>query len=223
MNANVKTAPTVAPVAAPGADLKNMNSDELRAMLNVLRNNEIDLEDKELATNQKQQTAVVARIRELKANKAADLTKIAQAIKDQGFKVHELFSDSDIVAYATDKGLLTAKPTKVKRAGAGNSTAKTPNASESNAVFLIAPKVDGDHHRTVDTVHRQGRANENPFSITTPLLRAAGKDADDTIKNLTKLVQPESAEYAKSDAGKAELAKIAKLILKAAAKAKKAA
>lgn len=229
MNSNVKTAPTVAPVAAPGADLKNMNSDELRAMLNVLRNNEIDLEDKELATNQKQQTAIVARIRELKANKVAELTKIAEAIKTQGFKVHELFNDSDIVAYATDKGLLTAKATKSPKAPKADGATKVPKASDNNQIFLTVPKQAGGKGPATDWVVRQGRIDEpqngksgTPFAtIPKAAVALKGVDVTTTEKNLAQHLNKDAAnlEYAKSPKGKAELTKIAEFIFKYANKA----
>lgn len=217
--------------AAPVADLNTMNVNDLRDYLNGLRNQELDLEnEKDLAANQKQQAAVVAKIRELKQNRNTELTKIAAAIKSQGFTVQELFTDSplsqfsddEIAAEAKARGLTTGKTAKT--AGEAKSR-KTPEsreyASSKNPVLLVAPRIATDHHKTIDTVLHRGRVNENPFAVSTPLLRAAGKDEKATVANLLKLVKPESKEYADSDAGKAELAKLAKLIVKAKEKADK--
>ena len=227
-------APTVAPTAAadPVADIKTMNATELRAFLNVLRNDEFDLADKELAANQKQQAAVVAQIRELKANRSTELTKIADAIKAQGFSVKELFSDDaiklftneELLAEAKVRGISTGKVPKADGAAATPKAPKAPKAWESNDVLLIAPKGPTDtHHKDKDAVIRQGQVKVAGFSVNKPLLRVAGKDANETIANLMKLVQPESAEFAKSADGKAELERIAKYILKAKEKASAAA
>jgi predicted XRE-type DNA-binding protein len=223
---------TNAVATAPVADLNKMNVNDLRDYLNGLRSQELEIEnDKELAANQKQQAAVVAKIRELKANRAGELTKIAEVIKAQGFTVQELFadeafsyfSDDEIAAEAKARGLTTGKT--VKAATGESKTRKAPEsreyASSKNPVFLVAPRIDSDHHKTIDTVLHQGRVNENPFAVSTPLLRAAGKDEKATIANLLKLVKPESADYAKSEAGQAELAKLAKFIVKAKEKADK--
>lgn len=225
MNATVTTAPV--------ADLNKMNANDLRDYLNGLRNQELDIEnEKELAANQKQQAAVVAKIRELKASRTTELTKIAEAIKTQGFTVQELFaeaafsyfSDDEIAAEAKARGLTTGK-TAAKGATGESKTRKTPEsreyASSKNPILLVAPRIATDHHKTIDTVLHQGRVNENPFAVSTPLLRAAGKDEKATVANLLKLVKPESAEYAKSEAGQAELNKLAKLIVKAKEKADK--
>lgn len=246
MNANVKaTAPTAAaaapaktatnaPVAAPTvapapvADIKTMNATELRAFLNVLRNDEFDLADKELAANQKQQAAVVAQIRELKANRNTELTKIADAIKAQDFSVKELFGDEaiklftneELLAEAKVRGISTGKAPKAEGTAATPKEPKAPKAWESNEILLIAPKGPMDtHHKDKDAVIRQGQVKVAGFSVNKPLLRVAGKDAEETIANLMKLVQPASADFVKSDDGKAELARIAKYILKAKEKA----
>ena len=227
-------ATTTAPVANETvADIKKMDDTELRALLNKLRDDEFDLADKELAANQKQQAAVVAQIRDLKATRTNELTKIAEAIKSQGFSVKEifgsnalsLFSSEELTAEAQSRGLFTAKAAKTEGKAEGEKKTRGPIvpkvfASDNNPVFIDIPKATDDHQRVVDVVIKQGRINE-PYngksgpafaSIGKPALRVKGTDIAETEKNLAKFVVQESKEFAKSPVGKAELTKIATAI-----------
>lgn len=223
-------ATTTAPVANETvADIKKMDATELRALLTKLRDDEFDLADKELAANQKQQAAVVAQIRELKATYNTELTKVAEAVKSQGFSIKEifgsnalsLFSSEELTAEAQSRGLFTAKAPKTPKAeGEKKTRAPIVRKSDSNPVFIDIPKHTDDHQKVVDVVIKQGRINEfyngksGPAlaSIGKPALRVKGKDIAETEKNLAKFIVQESKEFAKTPEGKAELTKIATAI-----------
>lgn len=227
MNA-VANAPTTAPVAAAAADLTKLNATQLRDLLTDLRNQELDLDDKELTANQKQQAAVIKQIRDLKATRTGELNKIAAAIKAQGFTVQELFadeafshfSDDEISTEAKARGLTTGKAAKTATGEAKPKQEKVARVFESdkNPIFIDIPRAADDHQRVTDVVIHQGRTNEfyqgkQIFaSIGKPAQRLKGKDAAETEKNLTKFIVKEAEAYAKTEAGKAELKKIAEFV-----------
>ena len=86
-------------------------------------------------------------------------------------------------------------------------------ASSSNPVFIKIPRLETDHKRTSDVIIHQGRANEyyqgkkifGPLSK--PLARIKGKDEKETEAKLMEYVVDKA--YAKTEAGQAELKKIA--------------
>ena len=225
MNA-VTNAPVATPAAA--ADLTKMNATQLRDLLNDLRNAELDLDDKELAANQKQQAAVIKQIRDLKATRTTELTKIAAAIKAQGFGIKELFADAPFAEFTNEelmdevkaRGLTTGKAAKAASGEAKPKQEKVARVFESdkNPIFIDIPRAADDHQRVTDVVIHQGRTNEfyqgkQIFaSIGKPAQRLKGKDAAETEKNLTKFIVKEAEAYAKTEAGKAELKKIAEFV-----------
>lgn len=222
MNA-VANAPVAATTAAQ--DLTKLNATQLRDLLNDLRNAELDLDDKELAANQKQQAAVIKQIRDLKATRTTELTKIAAAIKAQGFTVQELFadeafshfSDDEIMAEAKARGLTTGKAASGKGKSKQEKVARVFE-SDNNPIFIDIPRAADDHQRVTDVVIHQGRTNEfyqgkQIFaSIGKPAQRLKGKDVAETEKNLSKFIVKEAEAYAKTEAGKAELKKIAEFV-----------
>lgn len=226
MNA-VANAPVAATTTA-AQDLTKLNATQLRDLLTDLRNAELDLDDKELTANQKQQAAVIKQIRDLKATRTGELTKIAAAIKAQGFTVQELFadeafshfSDDEITAEAKARGLTTGKAAKAASGEAKPKQEKVARVFESdkNPIFIDIPRAADDHQRVTDVVIHQGRTNEfyqgkQIFaSIGKPAQRLKGKDAAETEKNLSKFIVKEAEAYAKTDAGKAELKKIAEFV-----------
>ena len=225
MNA-VANAPVAATTTA-AQDLTKLNATQLRDLLNDLRNAELDLDDKELAANQKQQAAVIKQIRDLKATRTGELTKIAAAIKAQGFGIKELFADAPFAEFTNEelmdevkaRGLTTGKAAKV----AGESKPKQEKVarvfeSDKNPIFIDIPRAADDHQRVTDVVIHQGRTNEfyqgkQIFaSIGKPAQRLKGKDVAETEKNLSKFIVKEAEAYAKTEAGKAELKKIAEFV-----------
>ncbi|MCP3658536.1 MAG: hypothetical protein GY734_21975 [Herbaspirillum sp.] len=216
-----------APVATP-ADLTKMNATQLRDLLNDLRNAELDLDDKELTANQKQQAAVIKQIRDLKATRTTELTKIAAAIKAQGFGIKELFADAPFAEFTNEelmdevkaRGLTTGKAAKAASGEAKPKQEKVARVFESdkNPIFIDIPRAADDHQRVTDVVIHQGRTNEfyqgkQIFaSIGKPAQRLKGKDVAETEKNLTKFIVKEAEAYAKTEAGKAELKKIAEFV-----------
>lgn len=218
---------TNAPVATP-ADLTKMNATQLRDLLNDLRNAELDLDDKELTANQKQQAAVIKQIRDLKATRTTELTKIAAAIKAQGFGIKELFADAPFAEFTNEelmdevkaRGLTTGKAAKAASGEAKPKQEKVARVFESdkNPIFIDIPRAADDHQRVTDVVIHQGRTNEfyqgkQIFaSIGKPAQRLKGKDAAETEKNLSKFIVKEAEAYAKTEAGKAELKKIAEFV-----------
>ena len=225
MNA-VTNAPVATPAAA--ADLTKMNATQLRDLLNDLRNAELDLDDKELAANQKQQAAVIKQIRDLKATRTTELTKIAAAIKAQGFGIKELFADAPFAEFTNEelmdevkaRGLTTGKAAKAASGEAKPKQEKVARVFESdkNPIFIDIPRAADDHQRVTDVVIHQGRTNEfyqgkQIFaSIGKPAQRLKGKDVAETEKNLSKFIVKEAEAYAKTEAGKAELKKIAEFV-----------
>lgn len=205
-----------------------MNATQLRDLLNDLRNAELDLDDKELAANQKQQAAVIKQIRDLKATRTTELTKIAAAIKAQGFGIKELFADAPFAEFTNEelmdevkaRGLTTGKAAKAASGEAKPKQEKVARVFESdkNPIFIDIPRAADDHQRVTDVVIHQGRTNEfyqgkQIFaSIGKPAQRLKGKDVAETEKNLSKFIVKEAEAYAKTDAGKAELKKIAEFV-----------
>jgi len=121
----------------------------------------------------------------------------------------------DVIAEAA-KHLNLLKGSQVQTsAGEKPRKESTPKtfASSANPVFIKIPRLDTDHQRTSDVIIHQGRTNEfysgkkifGPLSK--PLARVKGKDEKETEANLAKYVVDE--EYAKTEAGKTELKKIA--------------
>lgn len=216
MNATNTTTKSVAaaPVAPTTAETNKLNVEQLTEMLNNLRKQELDLEEKDVPANQKQQAELIKKIREIKSTRISELTKISKAIKDFKFSVKELFAESAISHFSDDEILAEVKNRKI---GSKPKATKKSIAyeSEKNPVLLTAPRIDSDHHKTIDTILHRGRVYENPFAVSTPLLREAGKDIAETVKNLLNRVDKSSLDYVKTDAGKAELEKLAKLIMNA--------
>lgn len=226
MNA-VANAPVAATTTA-AQDLTKLNATQLRDLLNDLRNAELDLDDKELAANQKQQAAVIKQIRDLKATRTGELTKIAAAIKAQGFGIKELFADAPFAEFTNEelmdevkaRGLTTGKAAKAASGEAKPKQEKVARVFESdkNPIFIDIPRAADDHQRVTDVVIHQGRTNEfyqgkQIFaSIGKPAQRLKGKDVAETEKNLSKFIVKEAEAYAKTEAGKAELKKIAEFV-----------
>ena len=226
MNA-VANAPVAATTTA-AQDLTKLNATQLRDLLNDLRNAELDLDDKELTANQKQQAAVIKQIRDLKATRTGELTKIAAAIKAQGFGIKELFADAPFAEFTNEelmdevkaRGLTTGKAAKAASGEAKPKQEKVARVFESdkNPIFIDIPRAADDHQRVTDVVIHQGRTNEfyqgkQIFaSIGKPAQRLKGKDVAETEKNLSKFIVKEAEAYAKTEAGKAELKKIAEFV-----------
>lgn len=210
-------------------DIKNASPADLAARLIEQQEKAADINtpDNELTAIHKEIADLYAAIRNVKKSRVSELDGIKAKLTTFDFSIKEIFGDNaltlfgdhEITAEAQSRGLFTAKAatkTDKEKKERGPIVAKVFE-SDKNPVFIKVLRDKDDHQRVVDVVIHQGRINEfyngksGPAfaAIGKPLLRLKGKDIPETEKNLSKFVQDESKEFAKTAAGKTELTKIA--------------
>lgn len=205
-------------------DLKKANAASLNDHLADLQTKAADhnTPDAELDKIHQEITATYAAIRSLKKNREGELTDLQTKIKTNTFSIKELFgdhaldlfSDHELTLAAQSRGLFKAKAEKPESKG---KAAPKVFPSDSNPIFIKVAKVAGGKGPATDWIVKQGRVNEfyngksgNAFaSIPKAALLLKGKDVATTEKNLAAHIQDESKKFAETDAGKAELRKIA--------------
>lgn len=214
----------------PTNNFKASTVDELNKRLVELQEQAISLETPtaELEKIAKEQSAIWAEIRNKKESRSNELANIATKIKAFNFTIKEifgdyaidLFNDADMSQAAQVRGLLSTKAPRVEKEKSKEPRGKKM-LSDDNPVFIHIPgiKIEGKRGAAPDFVFKQGRANEfyqgksmlSPSSLAKPLARIVGKTMAETEKNLLDYADE---TYAKTDAGKNELKKLAEFAFK---------